>query len=465
MGPRRLPPEGLSPALARKPVGGGSRDRFLATSRGELGNSPVKWGVCEDAFGVVRAFRQGVVLARFRDSDRVEAVRVVPGEELAALAALRARGGVEYAELDVQLTRQYAPNDPMLGQQWHHGTIRSAGAWAVSLATHKVTVAIVDTPFQMNHPDLAPNAVTGWSMVTRSPISGVTDGLYHSTIGAGLAAAVINNGTGVSGVANCFLMPIDIGDTPTASDMHDAIVWAADHGVRVVNVSWDGAFSSVINDAGGYLRQKTGGMLFMSGVNGQRFLNYPNQPYIYAVAMTDRDDLPRSSYGPHIDFAAPGWQIYSTTTNSTYEVDSGSSYSSPLLAGIAAWIMSVNPDLGPDEIEGILQASSVDLGDPGWDQHYGWGRIDFSQAAEKTFATLPVSRIAAERASTVTIVAVRVAGATYRLARQLDFGAPWETVGDVISEATDATVKLVDPAPPHGQAFYRVEITLPHETP
>src|ERR1051325_2330903 len=109
-----------------------------------------------------------------------------------------------------------------------------------------------------------------------------------------MAAAVLNNGIGVSGVANCQLMPIDIGDTPTTSEMHEAIVWAADHGVRVVNLSWDGAFSSVINEAGAYLKEKAGGMLFMSGVNGRKLLSYPNQADIYAISMTDRDDQPRS---------------------------------------------------------------------------------------------------------------------------------------------------------------------------
>ena len=77
--------------------------------------------------------------------------------------------------------------------------------------------------------------------------------------------------------------------------------------------------------------------------------------------MTDAEDQARSAYGPHIDFAAPGWDIYSTTTNSVYQSDSGTSYSTPLLAGIAAWIMSINPALGPAEIEAILTSASIDL--------------------------------------------------------------------------------------------------------
>jgi subtilisin family serine protease len=238
--------------------------------------------------------------------------------------------------------------------------------------------------------------------------------------------------------------------------MHEAVVWAADHGVRVVNLSWDGAFSSVINEAGAYLKSKTGGMLFMSGVNGRRELDYENQPDIYAIAMTDRADQPRSASGNHIDFAAPGYEIYSTTTNSSYEVDSGTSYACPVAAGIAAWVMSVNPELVPAQIEHILKESAIDLGEPGWDKVFGWGRIDFGRVAQNTFATLPLARIGAVRNEGLVIQAVPVPGATYRLYRSLGLKGDWEPVGDARSEAT-----LRDASPPAALAFYKVEITLP----
>lgn len=411
---------------------------------------------------IVRAFRRGVILARFKNASACEAVLVPQGKEAEFISILEREDDVDFAELDVVLTRQFEPNDPGLPQQWHHTKIQSTNAWAISLATHKVTLAVLDSPFQMNHPDLVANTVAGWDMITGRPITGVTEGLYHSTIAAGMAAAAINNGVGVSGVANCWLMPVNIGDNPTTSDMHDAVVWAADHGVRVVNLSWDGAFSAVINDAGAYLKSKTGGMLFMSGVNGRKFLNYPNQPDIYAISMTDLNDQPRSAYGDHIDFAAPGWEIYSTTTNSTYEVDSGTSYSAPLVAGIAAWVMSVNPALGPTEIEDLLRESAVDLGAPGWDQDFGWGRIDFGSVAEKTFATLPVCRIAVIRDDPLKIVAVKVEGVSYRPFRRESFvSGEWLVVSNAKVETTQNTVIFIDPNSLSHTAFYRVEITLP----
>jgi subtilisin family serine protease len=417
-----------------------------------------------DAHGVARIFRAGVILTRFKDAPRTEGVVVPRNREIAMLQTLKTRPDVAYAELDVVLARQFQPNDPGLGEQWHHQTIHSESAWSYSLATHKITLAILDTPFQMNHPDLAANTVPGWDMTTQQPVTAAPEGYYHSTIGAGMAAAAINNLTGVSGVANCWLMPVNIGDSPTTSDMHDSVIWAADHGARVVNLSWDGAFSSVINEAGAYLKEKMRGMLFMSGVNGRKLLDYPKQPDIYAISMTDQQDEPRAAYGDHIDFAAPGWQVYSTTTNSTYEVDSGTSYSAPLVAGIAAWVMSVNPELGPTEIEQILKDSSIDLGAPGWDQDFGWGRIDFGKAALLTFATLPVSRIGVVQSTPFAVRAVYREGASYRLLRSSTLSNPeWQVVQDAAITVADGTVTLTDPAPTGVQGFYRVEITLPRE--
>jgi subtilisin family serine protease len=118
----------------------------------------------------------------------------------------------------------------------------------------------------------------------------------------------------------------------------------------------------------------------MAGVNGSGFLDYTNQPFITAVSMTDSSDALCSKYGDHIDFSAPGWLVYSTTA-SGYSTDSGTSYSSPLLAGIIAVLFSIDPTLTADQALSVLRQTVVDLGDPGWDQKFGWGRVDFYQAA------------------------------------------------------------------------------------
>jgi thermitase len=88
--------------------------------------------------------------------------------------------------------------------------------------------------------------------------------------------------------------------------------------------------------------------------------------------------------------AAPGWNIYSTTIGSSYEYDTGTSYAAPIVAGVAATLLSINPNLTTDQLMGLLQSSADDLGAPGWDAFYGWGRLNYGRAALGAFATLPV---------------------------------------------------------------------------
>jgi subtilisin family serine protease len=225
-------------------------------------------------------------------------------------------------------------------------------------------------------------------VVGNTPIT-AHSGIDHSTISAGLAAGVVGNHLGIAGAGNCQILPINISDG-AISEMYDAIIWAADHDVRVVNISWSGANSDTLETAAYYLKTHARGIVAMPGVNGTGFLNYTNQPDIYCVSMTDAADNVTGSYhGDHIDFAAPGWQIYSTTINNGYAFGSGTSYATPLFSGIVGVLMSINPTLGPDELIAILKTTAVDKGQPGWDQFYGWGRVDFGAAAGAVAATLP----------------------------------------------------------------------------
>jgi subtilisin family serine protease len=170
--------------------------------------------------------------------------------------------------------------------------------------------------------------------------------------------------------------------------MDAAIRWCADHGIRVVNLSWDGADSPVLNLAAKYLRDTIDGVVVMAGVNGSGFLNYTNQPYIVAVSMTDSSDQLRSHYGNHIDFAAPGYNVYSTTVYG-YATGQGTSFAAPLVSGILATLFSIHPSLTAEQALSVLKATAVDLGTPGWDQQFGWGRVDFYQAAWLAAALTP----------------------------------------------------------------------------
>ncbi|HET7626353.1 MAG TPA: S8 family serine peptidase, partial [Verrucomicrobiae bacterium] len=318
-----------------------------------------RFGRMKTANGKLVLFNPQIVLVKFKDAEHVAALRVEPGEELRATRELARRGDVEFSELDVFETRESFPDDPFLASQWQHQIIGSSNAWKISEGRSSVRIAIVDTPFQMDHPDLAANVADGWDADLNVPVTNGV-GIDHSTFCAGMAAAVINNDIGVAGAGNCTILPINI--TGSISEMYDAVIWAADHNVRVVNISWTGADSDTLNTAGAYLKMKTRGVLAMAGGNGTGFLDYPNQPDIWCVSMTDAADNPQSAFGYHIDFAAPGWNVFSTVTGGGYDFASGTSYATPLFCGVVAVLFSINPTLGTDDVIDILKQTAVDKG-------------------------------------------------------------------------------------------------------
>lgn len=410
--------------------------------------------------GDVRFFNPETILVKLRSQSLVGALRVEPMREWDSVLALATRPDVEFAELDVFQRRQFMPNDPLVSNQWQHSVIGSFQAWGYSLGNQNVSIAIVDTPFQMNHPDLAANTANGWDVVANVPVTS-SPGIVHSTMCAGMAAAVINNGVGVAGASNCKILPININGA--ISEMYNATIWAANNSVRVVNISWSGANDPTLEAAGYYLKTNTAGILVMSAIDGTGFLNWTNQPDIYCISMTDSaDNFVGTTYGPYIDFAAPGWEIYSTTTGGGYDYGSGTSYAAPLFSGVVGWILSINPALSPDGVIGILTNTVVDLGPPGWDEYFGWGRISFGAAAAATIASLPTISNIEIANNLVTISANYYPGLNYVLWQSSQLApSNWLPVTNTITSTNSSVIMFNYPLPANRESFYRIEAVAP----
>lgn len=406
----------------------------------------------------IQLFNPEMILVKLRDSSQVGALRVEPMHEWMAVQAVKQRRDVQFAELDTFQRRQFSPNDPQIGAQWHHGVIGSQQAWNYGLGLASVQIAIVDTPFQMDHPDLACNTVNGWDVVANAPVT-AGGGIVHSTMCAGMAAAVINNGVGVAGAGNCEILPININGA--ISEMYNATLWAANHGVRVVNISWSGANSDTLESAGYYLKTNTCGILVMSALDGSGYLNWTNQPDIYCISMTDAaDNFQQTMYGPYIDFAAPGYQIYSTTTRGGYGYGSGTSYAAPLFAGVAAVLCSLNPALGPDDVIAILKSTATQLGPA---QYYGSGRINFAAAAAEAAATVPVLTAGLATNGSPVIAANFYSGLGYTLWRTTQLvPTAWAAVTNAVILTNLNRIIFTDPTPVRPTAYYRVQVLLPH---
>jgi subtilisin family serine protease len=453
---RRIPERVLardlnSPGLDRKSV-----PLPQANTRGDWHYRQRKFGRALTPEGRTIAFAPETLLVKFKGNKHVSALRVEAFREIEALEAVGARGDVEFAELNVLQERQFSPNDLQLAQQWHHALLGSFSAWQKSLGSSAIKIGIVDTPFQMDHPDLAANTIPGWSVVTNVPIT-AHPGIDHSTLSAGMAAAVIHNGLGVAGAGNCAILPIHINGF--TDEIYSAIIWAADHGVRVVNVSWSGADKSTLNEAGLYLKE-AGGLLAMAGINGSGSLNYPNHPHIYSISMTDAADNPQSKSGPHIDFAAPGYAVFTTATGSGYATGTGTSYATPLFAGIVAVLWSINPTLSPEEVVELLKTTADDKGAPGWDPFFGWGRIHFGRAAAAAQASLPRIVSLARGKSGLTLTANYRPGLDYSLWKSSNLNPPeWIYVTDGMTNAVQEQVVFSAPYSENPSIFYRIVAT------
>jgi subtilisin family serine protease len=336
----------------------------------------------------------------------------------AAVANLLSRNPhIKFAEPDAVVEPVFAPSDPYYGNEWHLFTIGASSAWDRSLGTG-VTVAILDSGIDATHPDFQGQLVSGWNFYDNN--SSTADVYGHGTEVAGVIGAIGNNGIGVAGVAwGAKLMPIRVTDTSGngyISMLASGLTYAADHGARVANMSFAVQSYSTIQTAAQYLRNK-GGVACNSAGNYGTLDSTPPTDSLVSVSATDSTDTLASwsSYGPYVDVSAPGVGIWTTTLGGGYAAPSGTSFSSPLTCGVIALMMAANPALAPSQIVGLLESTAVDLGTPGYDYYYGYGRINAAAAvlaaAQATGADTqpPVVSISSPTGGTVSgIVPVNV---------------------------------------------------------
>jgi hypothetical protein len=353
------------------------------------------------------------------------------------------RLGLQYGEPAQQMFIQAPhPNDPLTRSrgtwqqnyedQWWLKAInwlKPDGTSVLPDRAQPVTVAVIDTGIDMAHPDLfgaiwvnpdeprkgppgmwrnpRSQRTFGWNFVNES--SDLRDFNGHGTVVAGIIAANVNNGIGIAGVNPwAKIMPLKVADHKGRTDtikVAKAIVYAANAGARVINVSLGAKINSeIVKRAIDYAAKKNALVVVSSGNSGVDVKDFTPSafPNTIAVAAVDTASTRAgfSNFGDNITIAAPGVDILSLRAGGTdlmmhvkkdyqrgsavvnqryYRVD-GTSFAAPIVSGVASLIFAVRPELTAEQVKRMILHSARDIGDPGRDRNLGYGMLDADAA-------------------------------------------------------------------------------------
>ncbi len=295
-------------------------------------------------------------------------------------------------------------------------------AWDSVKVNHSVSVAVIDTGADLDHVDLSSNIVASYNSLSSAEMTYDNNG--HGTHVAGIISGVANNEVGVAGVSyNANLVIIKASgyrdNSFDTASLVRAYRWlesfdesgmtvAQHYNVKVVNMSvggWDDGlkanFSDDILHSAILKARDLHGILTVvaasnKGDDETPYFSYPGDSYgclevmnlsefydddgnLLNVGLSESSNfnVQGTSYK---DISAPGTSIYSTYPDNRYAIETGTSMAAPFVSGVAALVFAANPLLTPTQVQSILEASAMDMGDPGWDEKYGYGAVNVADA-------------------------------------------------------------------------------------
>jgi serine protease len=313
-----------------------------------------------------------------------------------ARAVLLGTGAVEYVEPLYIRESLYQPNDlyadSVTGRQYYLKRISAYRAWDFTKGDTSVVIGLTDTGIRPTHTDLAHkikfnyadpiNGIDddldgyidnfrGWDIANgNNDPSSNDDGANHGSLVAGIVAGQTDNTIGMAGVAfNCKFLPVQVfpGTSTGSFAGYEAIVYAADHGCKVINMSWggQGGYSRFEQDVCSYAAiNKDAVLVAASGNTNGDLLFYPaSYEHVLAVSGTDFSDgrAGFATYGYRIDLSAPAdiiWTSKGRGADTDYGYESGTSLASPQVAGAAALVRSRFPQLRADQVAAQLRQSA-----------------------------------------------------------------------------------------------------------
>ncbi|GHA54768.1 S8 family serine peptidase [Pontibacter akesuensis] len=361
--------------------------------------------------------------------------------------ALLRTGQVDYVEPLYIREPLHQPNDPASDStkttQFYLKQVQAYGGWTVEKGDTTMVIGVLDTGFRLTHRDLQAKVKHTYS----DPIDGIDndgDGFIdnftgwdfgdddnnvsfadkangsaeHGTAVAGVAAAATNNGSGMAGMGyNALYMPLKVFSSNPGGSFggYEAIVYAADKGCKVINISWGGTGSSkyeqdIINYA---VLEKDALVVAAAGNTNAHVYIYPAAyDNVLSVGGASSTDLKyrTHTYNYNIDLISPSAGIYTTGINSdsAYFVVGGTSFAAPTVAGGAALVRTHFPELNARQVAERLRASTDNIytlpGNKPYFEMLGTGRFNLKKALKLlnlksvrclTFAPRPKQRMAA----------------------------------------------------------------------
>ena len=346
---------------------------------------------------------------------RTVLLHVEPGTEADVAGRVAAEPGVLGIEPDRVRAPAAVPNDPGFSDQWSHTITNVQSAWDRSTGSSSVTVAVLDTGVDGRHTDLLGNIVeqvdlsSGHKVTRQVGSDNDSCNVGHGTFVAGVIGAVGNNGTGVAGVA-WGVSIVDVALTSNASrcgildsSIVAGLAYVTDASrptgpVDIVNLSLGGLSDSCPTSVQTALDDARAAGTIVVAAAGNEQMRTAGAASIPAScagvvsvgAVGDTGQIaPYSNENEWVDVTAPGGDsstgrgIVSTSATCTtcYAEEEGTSFASPYVAGAMALLLSIDPSLTPDELEGIIESTASDRGASGRDPVYGWGLVDVGAAA------------------------------------------------------------------------------------
>jgi len=367
-----------------------------------IGLSNTQPSVYADLKGLIMGKGGEVVDTVSMGSEHRAVLADIPFEAVSSFVKeVEAAGLSSYIEPNFKVQVTFVPNDPNWTVQWGPKKIEADYAWNTTTGSPSVLVAVIDTGIDYNHSDLAANYVPlGYDWVNND--NDPMDDHGHGTHCAGIIAAELNNSIGIAGLAQVQIMAEKVIDELGSGSIFTAyqgISHAVNQSADILSLSLGCYYKSEeLHNAVKYAYNNGVLVVAAAGNEAIRSKLYPaGFDEVIAVTATNESDDPASftNFGSWVELAAPGVKIYSTMP--TYDVRlnfepyykshnydnlSGTSMACPHVAGVAALIWSRFPTMTRDQARVQLWYTADDL-DSGFDQYYGYGRVNARRAVEE----------------------------------------------------------------------------------